>query len=309
MPGVYNTRTSLGPWSDRVGVIAYALTPLSVMLSSRESLLSILTGVPYQSFNFLHRWLGYIIFAQGALHTVGWCVVEVRLYQPQPSVSLEWIAQPYIIWGVVAMFLLTLLLVLSTPWAIRLTGYEFFRKAHYVLAMVYIGACWAHWEKLQCFLLPSLLIWGLDRAARFVRTALLHYHPLSHSNPGFAPVQAVITRFPDTKHGDVLRLDFENEQDSWRIGQHFYLCFIECSIWQSHPFTPLNAPVVEAGTVKHSYILRSKSGETKKLANLAIAKLSNAGKTESTSSPGPTTPVILTGPYGEEHHGQGRDGS
>ncbi|POR33537.1 Ferric-chelate reductase [Tolypocladium paradoxum] len=301
MPGVYNTRTSLGPWSDRVGVIAYALTPLSVMLSSRESLLSMLTGVPYQSFNFLHRWLGYIIFAQGALHTIGWCVVEIRLYQPQPSVGIEWIAQTYMIWGVVAMFLLTLLFVLSTPWGIRLTGYEFFRKAHYVLAMVYIGACWAHWENLQCFLLPSLLLWGLDRGARFVRTALLHHHPSSYTNPGFSPVQAIITRFPDAEHGDVLRLDFENEQDCWSIGQHFYVCFTECSIWQSHPFTPLNAPMVEGGAVKHSYILRAKSGETKKLAGLAIAKQANVGDMgpDANSSPGPTTPVILTGPYGE----------
>ena len=79
-PGVYTTRTTLGPWSNRVGVLAYALTPFSILLSSRESLLSLLTGVPYQSFNFLHRWLGYIIVAQGVLHTVGWFIIELKLY-------------------------------------------------------------------------------------------------------------------------------------------------------------------------------------------------------------------------------------
>lgn len=36
MPGFYDTRTSLGPWPDRVGVLAFALTPLSVLLSSRD---------------------------------------------------------------------------------------------------------------------------------------------------------------------------------------------------------------------------------------------------------------------------------
>lgn len=124
MPGLYNTRTTLGPWSDRVGIFAYALTPLSIMLSSRESILSLLTGLPYQSFNFLHRWLGYIIVIQGSLHTIGWTIVEVRLYQPQPKVAKEWIVQLYIIWGVVAQILLLLLFALSTPWGIRLTGYE-----------------------------------------------------------------------------------------------------------------------------------------------------------------------------------------
>lgn len=293
MPGVYNTRTSLGPWSDRVGVLAYALTPLSVLLANRESLLSLFTGVPYQSFNFLHRWLGYVIFVQSALHTIGWCVIEIRLYQPQPSVAQKWIVQTYMVWGIVAMLLLTILFALSTPWGIRLTGYEFFRKAHYVLAMVYIGACYAHWEALGCFLIPSLLLWGLDRGARFIRTAFLHYQILPSGAMGFRPAQATITRFADSESGDVIRLDLENEQDPWAIGQHYYLCFTEGSIWQSHPFTPLNTPVVRGGTVTHSYIMRAKAGETRKLAEIAAKKLN------SSADGAATTPVILTGPYGE----------
>lgn len=288
MPGVYNTRTSLGPWSDRVGILAYALTPLSVMLSNRESILSLLTGVPYQSFNFLHRWLGYIIFVQSSMHTITWSIVELRLYQPQPTVGIEWIKQLYIIWGVVAMFILTLMVMLSTPWGIRFTGYEFFRKAHYVLAMIYIGACWGHWAQLKCFLLPSLIFWFIDRGARLVRTAFLHYHYLPTGTMGFEAAQAAVTHFPDSEHGDVIRLDLENDQDAWNIGQHYYLCFTESSIWQSHPFTPLNAPAVQNGRVRHSYILRAKSGETKKVADLAAKKQAD-----------PTTSIILTGAYGE----------
>jgi ferric-chelate reductase len=287
MNGVYNTRSSIGPWSDRVGVLAYALTPLSVMLSSRDSFLSLITGLPYQTFNFLHRWLGYIIFVQSALHTIGWCIVELRLYQPQPKVGIEWITQTYMIWGIVAMILLLLIFALSTPWGIRLTGYETFRKLHYVLAMVFIGACWGHWEQLKCFLLPSLIFWFLDRGARFIRTAVLHYHPGEESGMlGFKSVEAAITRFPDEEHGDVIRLDMENVQEPWNIGQHYYLCFPQGSVWQSHPFTPLNAPEIIKGTVKHSYILRAKKGETRKIANLA-------------TNGALTTPVILTGAYGE----------
>ncbi|KAM0426909.1 hypothetical protein ACHAPT_007807 [Fusarium lateritium] len=292
MPNTYNTRTTLGPWSDRIGILAYALTPLSILLSSRESILSLITGVPYQSFNFLHRWSGYIIFVQSALHTIAWCIVEIRLYQPQPSVGIEWVVQTYIVWGIVAMILLTLLVLGSTPWGIRMTGYEFFRKSHYVLAMVYIGACWAHWKALKCFLLPALLLWFVDRGFRFLRSAYLHYHHLPSGNMGFQASQAVITRFPDPENGDILRLDLENNQDPWQVGQHYYLCFTESSIWQSHPFTPLNAPIVEKGVVKHSYIMRAKKGETKKVAELAAKKLESFEKA--------TTSVILTGAYGEE---------
>ncbi|PHH74440.1 hypothetical protein CDD82_4937 [Ophiocordyceps australis] len=301
MPGVSNTRTSLGPFADRVGVFAYALTPLSILLGARESLLSVVTGVPYQNFNFLHRWTGYIIFVQSVLHTIGWCVIQFRLYQPQPSVGIEFVKQLYIIWGIVATILLTILVCLSTPWGIRLTGYEFFRKAHYFLAMVYIGACIGHWNRLQCFLIPSLILWGLDRGARFARTAMLHHHPLDGSKLGFAPARATMTIFQDFEHGDVVRLDFDNEQDAWLPGQHFFLCFPECSLWQSHPFTPLNSAIVRHGMVRHSYIMRAKRGETAKLATLASAKLANSmvnGNTK--SSLAPTTSVILTGPYGPD---------
>jgi NAD(P)H-flavin reductase len=86
-------------------------------------------------------------------------------------------------------------------------------------------------------------------------------------------------------------MDFELKQDAWRIGEHFYLCFTECSIWQSHPFTPLSLPEVKDGLVAHSYLLRAKGGETRKMANLAAKKLAQ--------HPAATTPLILSGPYGE----------
>jgi predicted ferric reductase len=300
MPGVHNTRTSLGPWSDRVGVLAYALTPLSVLLSQRESLLSLITGVPYQNFNFLHRWLGYIIFAQSSLHTIGWCVIELRLYQPQPSVGLMWIKQLYMIWGVIAMFLLLVLFLLSTPWAIRWFGYEFFRKAHYVLAMVYIGACWGHWAQLNCYLLPALLLWFIDRGIRLARTGLIHYNYISGSSMGFRSAPASITYFPDAENGDVIRLDFVHSQYAWAVGEHFYLCFPQISLWQSHPFTPLSLPGTRSdGQQRHSYILRAKKGATKVLADIAsVACVPGANEKKSDNNVAPTTPVILSGPYG-----------
>jgi predicted ferric reductase len=303
MPGVYNTRTSLGPWSDRVGVIAFALTPLSIMLSSRESILSLVTGLPYQSFNFLHRWLGYLIFVQSSLHTIAWCVVEIKLYQPQPTVGIEWVKQLYIIWGLVAMIILLLLVILSTPWGIRMTGYEAFRKLHYVLAMVYIGACWGHWEQLKVFLIPGLAVWFIDRAIRLGRTAMLHYNFLPSGHMGFSAAPAKITFFKDDVTGDVVRLDFDHPQDAWSVGQHFYITFPESSIWQSHPFTPLSLPVYGADTQRHSYIFRAKKGETRKIAELSAKRAARSTDHEESFEGlmgDAKLSVLLTGPYGEQ---------
>lgn len=323
-PGVYNTRTSLGPFADRIGVLAYALTPLSVLLASRESLLSLITGIPYQNFVFLHRWIGHVILLQSFVHTLGWVIVEGRLYQPQPEVWNSFAPQLYIVWGFVALGLLVLLWFFATPWGIRLTGYEFFRKAHYVLAMVYIGALIGHWQQLQCFLIPSILLWFCDRAARLVRSALLHHQWLSSKGKwGFEAAAARVAVWEDEKSGDVVRLDFELAQQPWAVGQHFFLTFPEGSIWQSHPMTPLSLPVEDkAGRVRHSYVIRAKKGETKKVAQIAMKKLaamgaspipsrsSTAGDEKSLSKVAVGTPrgagsdattsVILSGPYGTD---------
>ncbi|KXX74085.1 Ferric reductase transmembrane component 3 [Madurella mycetomatis] len=297
--GVVNTRTSLGPWSNRVGVLAYALTPLSVLLASRESVLSLLTGIPYTSFMFLHRWTGYIILAQSLLHTLGWVLIEAWLYRPQPSVWQMWVSEEYAVWGFVALALLVLLWIFSLQAVIsRVTGYEFFRKAHYVLAMVYIGALIGHWEQLQCFLVPGLVLWGADRAARLVRTGLLHYGYLTETRRwGFRAVNAEAKFWKDEGLGNVVRLDFDHAQSPWKIGQHFFLCFTEGSIWQSHPFTPLSLPIADAaGKVRHSYIFRAKKGETRKIAEVVAKKIAASA---SDGAAAPTTPVILQGPYGE----------
>ncbi|KAJ8111209.1 hypothetical protein ONZ43_g5675 [Nemania bipapillata] len=140
-------------------------------------------------------------------------------------------------------------------------------------------------------MLPSLLIWLLDRGVRLLRIALIHYQYLSDGSMGFRTAPASLTHFQDTEYGDVVRMDFTQPHEPWKIGEHFYLCFAESSIWQSHPFTPLNLPQTCNGSVTHSYIFRAKKGETKKVTDLALKKLAQ--------SPNATTPVILTGPYGE----------
>lgn len=91
----------------------------------------------------------------------------------------------------------------------------------------------------------------------------------------------------DDDTGSVIRISFSHSQP-WRAGQHFFLCFPELSIWQSHPFTVMSLPSPHPQPSEHVYIVRSMSGQTSKLAKLARKK----------ESTGETTSVIMTGPYG-----------
>lgn len=283
---LFNTRTGLGGWSDRIGALAYALTPFTILLSNRESVLSLVTGIPYQHFNFLHRWLGRIIFVQGFLHTLGWTVVEGKLYQPQPEEYVALMSQMYIIFGVVAMFLITLMLLLSTKTAIWRFGYEFFKITHWVIAILYIAACWGHWDRLWCWMVPSLALIGVDQALRGLRTCYLHMGGKRGAGLGFKCAQAEVKLLG--KDDDVVvRLDFDNvHREPWQAGQHFYLSFPSLSIWQSHPFTPSLLPDQTTRVQHHTYLLRVRKGQTSQLAALATQS---------------TVPVILTGPYGHGH--------
>lgn len=281
---MHNTRTGLGGFSDRVGALAYALTPLTILLSNRESCLSLLTGINYQHFNFLHRWTGRIIFIQSFIHTLGWTVIEGKLYQPQPDEYRRVMSSMYIIFGVVAMFLITLMLVLSTKTAISWFGYEFFKITHWIIAILYIGACWGHWDRLWCWMVPSLALIAIDQMLRAMRTCYIHMGGKA-GRFGFKAAQAEVKVLGD---GDdvVVKLDFDYEhREAWKPGQHFHICFPSLSIWQSHPFTPSSSPDPRKRLQHHTYILRVRSGQTAELAALENR----------------TIPVVLTGPYGTGH--------
>ncbi|EME89630.1 uncharacterized protein MYCFIDRAFT_57022 [Pseudocercospora fijiensis CIRAD86] len=279
---LHNTRTGLGPWSDRIGALAYALTPFTVMLCMRESALSLITGIPYQHFNFLHRWLGRVIFVQSALHTIGWTIIEAKLYQPQPKTYVDFIKQQYMIFGCIAMAFVSFLTVFSTKWAIRKTGYECFKMTHWIIAVLYIGACWGHWDKLWCWMVPSLALIVIDQVVRGLRVAYIHMGGTKGSDFGFRCAQADVQVLTDD-NGTVIRLDFDYEhRQPWGVGQHFYLTFPSLSIWQSHPYTVSSVPQPNSKVQHHTYLIRVRDGQTKTLAQL--------GNT--------TIPVILTGAYG-----------
>jgi predicted ferric reductase len=272
----------LGGFSDRVGALAYALTPLTVLLGTRESILTLITGIPYQHFNFLHRWCGRIIFVQSVIHTIGWTIIEGRLYQPQPKVYGAWLNQLYMIFGCVALLFIFFLTVFSTKRAIRWTGYEFFKITHSAVAVLYIGACWGHWDRLWCWMVPSLILMALDQSLRLARTFYTHTGTTS-GRFGFHRAMASVQAVGASELDDAcIRLDFDFDHEAWQPGQHFYLTFPGLSIWQSHPFTIASSPDPTSKTQHHTYLLRARKGQTAELASLA----------------GQTIPTIMTGPYG-----------
>jgi len=198
------------------------------------------------------------------------------------------LASQYIIFGVVAQFFITFLYIFSTSWAIKWTGYEFFKKSHILISILYIGACWGHWDMLWCWCVAALALIVLDIGARWIRTALLHSgYGTKRSLFDFKNATATVEHIGDEEDSCV-RVDFDFEHSAWQPGQHFFLCFPALNVWQSHPFTPCSVPDGRSKTQHHTYLIRANSGITARLARMAKE---NSGSFE--------TAVVITGPYGE----------
>ncbi|KAF2997319.1 hypothetical protein E8E13_002196 [Curvularia kusanoi] len=195
------------------------------------------------------------------------------------------------VWGIVAQAFIAFLFVFSLRPVIRWTGYEFFRKSHFIVAIMYIGACWGHWKQLSCWMIASFALMGFDLVARTVRTFFLHFgYKDGSSGLGFHSVSSKMEIIKDPT-GTVIRMTFTHEQP-WQCGQHFYLTFPALSIWQSHPFTPASLPNPSSSVQTHTYVIRACNGETKRLAELAEAAANRYPHGDD------TTPVIIQGPYG-----------
>ena len=143
-------------------------------------------------------------------------------------------------------------------------------------------------------MIPSLALFFIDRGLRLVRTAWIHYGKKDGSSGiGFRGAEASIARFDDGE-ASVVRLDFVHDRGAWNVGQHFFLCFPELTVWQSHPMTPASI-ASEGKTLKHTYIIRATGGETRRLADLALNHVDEKTGVEKTNL---TTSVVLSGPYG-----------
>jgi len=166
-------------------------------------------------------------------------------------------------------------------------------------------------------MIASLSIFGIDRGARLLRTGLIHIGYLDRSRGmlllnlllsitkllikcagfGFHLAQSSAQYFHD-EEGGVVRLEFDHNHDSWAVGQHFFLCFPALSIWQSHPLTVASVPTFHPVTPRHTYIVRCRKGETRRLKTFVLNEGSDVIAKEVNGSKISTTPVILCGPYG-----------
>ncbi|MCJ1423299.1 hypothetical protein MMC29_001181 [Sticta canariensis] len=219
----------------RTGTLAFVLTPLILLFSSRNNILLWMTNWSHATFLLLHRWVARIFALQVLLHTL----LALPLYYPAESEKQYWI------WGAVATIAVMILVVASGLY-VRAFVYEFFLTMHILLSVFVIVGCWYHikfWIGLtwgyETWLYAACAVWFFDRLARLGRIL----------NTGFR--RAKVTDIG----GGYVRVDIAGIRWGSEPGKHVYAYFPmlhPLRPWENHPFSILPTALFQPSSSRSS---------------------------------------------------------
>ncbi|KAJ5167790.1 Riboflavin synthase-like beta-barrel [Penicillium canariense] len=208
------------------GHLAVMNTPGLVLSAGRNNPLVPLLGLPFDTFNFMHRWVGRVVAANAVIHMSAVLANQAYLNGVDYIIYTIW-EMPFYIYGLVALLGFILIVVQSMS-PVRHSFYELFLHLHIALAVMSFVALWYHLKNLlqQRVLLGTVILWGLDRAGRL---GILIWR-----NCGKRRTTATVEALP----GAVARVDVEVSR-AWKFrpGQYIYLYLPCLGLWTSHPFT------------------------------------------------------------------------
>ncbi|KAL0246982.1 hypothetical protein I308_104014 [Cryptococcus tetragattii IND107] len=265
-----------GPWSmgqvnmsNAFGTIAYAQTPLIFFFAMKNNPISLLTGIPYQNLNYLHRASSRAMLVWSWLHT-GLAIAQVKQRK-------QW-SDAYIIWGWVAVGVFTIMWFSSFA-IIRRKLHQLFFAIHIVMAVLYLVACYLHWATLGFWLYSCFVIWGFDRTVRLGRT--IYYNRIWSQGRGVCKIEIL--------DDSCLRITAVRPGFKWAAGQHAFLISPRLSKWgiaEAHPFTMANVPNDAEEVI---ILARVYQGYTKQLTDSLSANKDKLIR------------CYLDGPYGSPH--------
>jgi len=263
---------------NRTGTLSVInMVPLFLMAGRNNPLIKLL-GLSFDTFNLLHRWLGRIVALEAVAHTLAFLVSNAHTNGWGKAFNTA-VTVPYIMWGFVATCAFVAISIQAAS-VFRHAFYETFKVMHIMLAILSIVGLWYHLDLKKLpqikYVYVVVVLWALDRAARFIRVA---YH-----NFGAGGTKTLVEALP----GGACRVTVTMARPwNFQPGQHAYLYMPSVSLWQSHPFTvawsdeadradgdklPMDRhDVLSQRKTTFSFVIRARTGFTGNLYNRASA--------------------------------------
>ncbi|EME86988.1 uncharacterized protein MYCFIDRAFT_210661 [Pseudocercospora fijiensis CIRAD86] len=252
---------------EKVGFRAAWVTvtqiPLIYLLSCKFNPISILTGISYERFNWVHRWAARTVFLTAIVHWsffyTEWSLADIVKMEIEmmPMVKYGFGAWGVVTWTVISGFGL-----------FRNLNYELFVIQHIAAAGVLLWLLFVHvpsYARYNIWL--SIAFVAFDWGMRIIWGVLRNFHLLG----GKSPFEAGYTTHLETLPGDVVRLTIENADFKWQAGQHAYVMMPGLRPFELHPFTIANAPRSgrDQNERKLSMLIQARSGFSKSLHKAA----------------------------------------
>jgi len=258
------------PWTpSSIGHLIAANAFLAVLPATRNSLLVIFTGLPFERTIIFHRWVGRMLLILVGVH-FGWILYEwnrdgiswkTQLFTKDPTYGWS------NLYGLIAGSATLIMMLTSLP-IVRRKTWELFYLTHFMFIVFFVFA-WLHKVVVVPFIIGAIVIYGVDRLIRMLT--------------GYLPVKTVTFRVKNP--GGVIQVRFlKPALTRWlrmyRPGQYVFVNFPKINPFTWHPFSLSSGPDERTGEIN----IRSLGGFTEAVANYA--------QTQS------ETYIRVDGPYG-----------
>ncbi|KAF7592090.1 hypothetical protein BBP40_000695 [Aspergillus hancockii] len=230
---LYYSSIAIGspPLAIRAGMIAVAMIPWVIALSTRANFISMLTGISHERLNVLHRWAGYLCLFLSLIHMVPFYVTPIwenggLIYYQQ------YFPRPIYIYGTgwAALAPLIILCVHSLP-ILRAWMYEFFKLVHLPVSIIFLAMVFWHSKNFLAswdYLWATVAIWVLSYVVR-----LFYVNWSSPLRLSFLiGEESAVTILPQ----DAIKVTVATQM-KWKPGQFVYLRMPGISLFERHPFT------------------------------------------------------------------------
>ncbi|OCF41134.1 hypothetical protein I317_05048 [Kwoniella heveanensis CBS 569] len=267
--------------ADRLAIMCFYNMPLLWALAGRNDVILWITGWSYSTANIFHRWVARMVVFQGFVHGVLWAVMKRDDWKDRFLHRMYWTT------GIFALICMSFMVVLSVR-PLRERSYEVFLIVHIILALASLVLLRFHITHMkgeyEPFVWATVGVWGLDRAIRMCRVAVLTFRAFTRTGKNTVAVMS------DEKSG-LIRLSITT---SIRITPHpgdYYFLYTPLSLrpWENHPFTVASWEQDPSGnsTTLH-FLVAPQTGTTKRWRKKVLKRKERTDNVR----------MLLEGPYG-----------
>lgn len=249
----------------RAAWVTVTQIPLIYLLSCKFNPISLLTGISYERFNWLHRWVSRTVFLTAIVH---WSFFY-REWSIYNIIDTQMGMMPMVKYGFGAWGIITWM-VLTGFGFFRNANYELFVAQHIVAAAVLLWVLFVHVPSYARYnIWMSVAFVSFDWGARLIFGLLRNTHVLGRMKSRMPGYTTRLEPLP----GDVVRLTIDDADFDWKAGQHAYITIPGLyRPFETHPFTIANACRNGAGDGRHklTMLIQGRSGFTRSLHEAAL---------------------------------------